>query len=38
VLPIYASLERMDFNLVEAGYDLYATRLKVLWHVRRQGF
>ncbi|TIX94710.1 MAG: ABC transporter permease, partial [Mesorhizobium sp.] len=21
VLPIYASLERMDFNLVEAGYD-----------------
>jgi len=33
VLPIYASLERMDFNLVEAGYDLYATRLKVLWHI-----
>ncbi|MFB9979346.1 ABC transporter permease [Mesorhizobium kowhaii] len=33
VLPIYASLERMDFNLVEAGYDLYATRPKVLWHI-----
>ncbi|BCG93547.1 ABC transporter permease [Mesorhizobium sp. 131-2-1] len=33
VLPIYASLERMDFNLVEAGYDLYATRSKVLWHI-----
>ncbi|MFM2281184.1 MAG: hypothetical protein RLZZ444_3415 [Pseudomonadota bacterium] len=33
VLPIYSSLERMDFSLVEAGYDLYATRLKVLWHI-----
>ncbi|MFN4155843.1 MAG: ABC transporter permease [Paracoccaceae bacterium] len=33
VLPVYASLERFDFRLVEAGYDLYATRLKVLWHV-----
>lgn len=33
VLPIYASLERMDFRLVEAGYDLYATRWKVLRHV-----
>jgi len=30
VLPIYASLERLDFRLVEAGYDLYATRLHVL--------
>ena len=30
VLPIYASLERFDFSLVEAGYDLYANRLKVL--------
>lgn len=30
VLPIYASMERFDFNLVEAAYDLYATRLKVL--------
>ena len=33
VLPIYASLGRMDFRLVEAGYDLYATRWKVLRHV-----
>lgn len=33
VLPIYASLEKLDFKLVEAGYDLYATRLKVLWHI-----
>ena len=30
VLPIYASMERFDFRFVEAGYDLYASRLKVL--------
>ena len=30
VLPLYASMERLDFNLVEAAYDLYATRHKVL--------
>jgi spermidine/putrescine transport system permease protein len=30
ILPIYASMERLDFSLVEAGYDLYASRLKVL--------
>lgn len=30
VLPIYASMEKLDFNLVEAGYDLYATRWRVL--------
>lgn len=30
VLPVYASMERLDFRLVEAGYDLYATRLNVL--------
>jgi spermidine/putrescine transport system permease protein len=33
VLPIYASIEKLDFRLVEAGYDLYATRAKVLWRV-----
>lgn len=33
VLPIYASLEKLDFRLVEAGYDLYATRSKVLWNI-----
>jgi len=33
VLPIYASMEKFDFKLVEAGYDLYATRLKVLWKI-----
>jgi spermidine/putrescine transport system permease protein len=30
VLPLYASMERIDFRLVEAGYDLYATRFQVL--------
>jgi spermidine/putrescine transport system permease protein len=30
ILPIYASMERFDFSLVEAGYDLYATRFQVL--------
>jgi spermidine/putrescine transport system permease protein len=30
VLPLYANLEKMDFRLVEAGFDLYATRGKVL--------
>ncbi len=30
VLPIYASMERFDFRFVEAGYDLYASRIKVL--------
>ena len=33
VLPLYASMERLDFNLVEAAYDLYATRNKVLRRV-----
>lgn len=33
VLPLFASMEKLDFRLVEAGYDLYATRLKVLWHI-----
>ena len=33
VLPLYAAMDKLDFRLVEAGYDLYASRLKVLWHV-----
>jgi spermidine/putrescine transport system permease protein len=33
VLPLYASMDRLDFRLVEAGYDLYATRFKVLWRI-----
>lgn len=32
ILPIYASLEKLDFGLVEAGHDLYANR----WTVIRQ--
>lgn len=30
VLPVYASMEKLDFRLVEAGYDLYANRFQVL--------
>ena len=33
VLPLYSSLEKLDFRLVEAGYDLYATRRRVLWRL-----
>lgn len=33
VLPLYASMEKIDFRLVEAGYDLYATRFQVLRRV-----
>ena len=33
VLPLYASMEKIDFRLVEAGYDLYATRFQVLWRI-----
>ncbi|MEO1610957.1 MAG: ABC transporter permease [Pseudomonadota bacterium] len=33
VLPIYASLERLNFSLVEAAYDLYASRWRVLKRV-----
>ena len=30
VLPIYASIERFDFRLAEAAYDLYADRWTIL--------
>mgnify|MGYP000885516041 CR=1 FL=1 len=33
VLPLYAAIERFDFRLVEAGYDLYANRWQVLRRV-----
>lgn len=33
VLPLYAAMEKLDFRLVEAAYDLYATRLHVLARV-----
>ncbi|EEE34972.1 polyamine ABC transporter, permease protein [Rhodobacteraceae bacterium KLH11] len=32
ILPIYASVERLDLRLLEAGHDLYATR----WQVMRE--
>ncbi len=30
VLPLYAAIDRFDFRLIEAAYDLYASRLRVL--------
>jgi spermidine/putrescine transport system permease protein len=33
VLPLYSSLEKLDFRFVEAAYDLYATPRRVLWRV-----
>lgn len=33
VLPLYAALERFDLRLLEAAYDLYATRWQVLTRV-----
>lgn len=30
VLPLYASIDRFDMRLLEAGYDLYASRMAVL--------
>lgn len=33
ILPVYASLEKLDFRLVEAGYDLYASRFQVLTRI-----
>ena len=32
VLPIYSSLEKIDFRLVEASFDLYASR----WHTLKR--
>ena len=33
VLPLYATIDRFDMRLLEAGYDLYAGRWQVLRHV-----
>jgi spermidine/putrescine transport system permease protein len=33
VLPIYASLERIDTTLIEAAKDLYASASKAFWRV-----
>ena len=30
VLPLYATIEKLDFRLMEAAYDLYATRWRAL--------
>lgn len=41
VLPIYATLERLDPRLIEAAYDLYASRWRVMrriiWPLARPG-
>jgi hypothetical protein len=33
VLPLYASIEKLDFRLIEAAYDLYANEWRVLTRV-----
>jgi spermidine/putrescine transport system permease protein len=33
VLPVYSSLEKLDVRLVEAGYDLYASKRNVFRYV-----
>ncbi|MEY8117282.1 ABC transporter permease [Falsihalocynthiibacter sp. BN13B15] len=33
VLPLFAAIDRFDFRLIEAGYDLYASRLQILRRV-----
>jgi spermidine/putrescine transport system permease protein len=33
VLPLYAAVDRFDFRLLEAGYDLYASRWRLLRRV-----
>ena len=33
VLPLYAAIDRFDFRLLEAGYDLYASRWSLLRRV-----
>lgn len=33
VLPLFASLERLDRRLLEAGNDLYATSVQTFWRV-----
>lgn len=33
ILPLYASLERMDMNLIEAAQDLGASRARAFWDI-----
>jgi len=35
ILPLYASLERLDHSLIEAAGDLYATPAQTFWRVTR---
>jgi spermidine/putrescine transport system permease protein len=32
IVPLYASAERLDWTLVEAGRDLYASGIRLFWH------
>ena len=32
IVPLYASAERLDWTLVEAGRDLYAAGFRLFWH------
>lgn len=33
ILPLYSSIEKFDFNLIEAAMDLGATRNKAIWKI-----
>jgi spermidine/putrescine transport system permease protein len=33
VLPLFAAMEKLDRRLIEAGYDLYASRWQVVRHI-----
>ena len=33
ILPLYAAIERFDFSLLEAAYDLHASRWRAVWSV-----
>lgn len=33
ILPLYAAIERFDFSLLEAAYDLHASRWQAVWSV-----
>ncbi|MDJ0987035.1 MAG: ABC transporter permease [Desulfobacterales bacterium] len=33
VMPLYASMEKLDFGLIEAGYDLYGNRWSILTRI-----
>lgn len=33
ILPLYAAIERFDFSLLEAAYDLHASRAQAVWSV-----